>query len=115
VPAISLWAATYLSTIIVTAAIATGSHAGQDIGYNAIPWVGPWVCMAACQRPAPYVWALATSGVVQAITTVLWIIGLAVHVGGDDPSALLEHDGWRISPWASLEGGGLLASTALPL
>jgi hypothetical protein len=104
VPSIILFGVSYLTTIGVTAAISSN---GGDIGINAIPWAGPWVCLAACRRPGPYAWSLILSGTLQAVTTILWIIGAAVRVGGDEGSALLEQDGVRFTPWASADGAGL--------
>ena len=74
---------------------------------NSIPWAGPFVCLAACRHPGPYSTALIVDGSFQLLTTVLWIIGAAVQVGGGRDSALLELDGVRFEPWASAQGSGL--------
>jgi hypothetical protein len=107
VPTFSLFIAAWIATPIVTASISHGSHAAQDIGVNAIPYAGPWVCFATCGNPSPYAWALVTSGLSQLVMSVLWIVALAVRVGGDDEMALFDLDGVRVTPWASTQGGGL--------
>jgi hypothetical protein len=67
-----LFGVAWLTTPLVTAAI--GADAA-DIGYNAIPLAGPFVCMAACEDPDPYIAALGTSGAFQIAGLVLMILG----------------------------------------
>ena len=97
------WGLAYVLTIAVTAAV--GAQ-GYEIGINAIPLAGPWVCLGACDRPDDYAAALVGSGLLQITGLTLLILGAALHetvtVYAD-----AERPAWAVLPWATAESGGL--------
>ena len=71
------WATAYLAGIGVTAAVGAS---GGEVGILAIPFAGPWMCLAgSCRAPAPYAAALVADGIVQVTGLVLFILGTALH------------------------------------
>lgn len=107
VAGIVLFGVMYVTHIAVAAGI--GSSA-EDVGYQAIPLAGPWVCMGVCSDPEDFIPGLAASGVIQLAGITMMIIGLAVQVEHEVRAELDRSPTWALTPWASPDGGGLALS-----
>lgn len=84
------WLVVYGVGVGVTAAV---GGSGYEIGLNAVPLAGPWLCFGLCERPEPYAAGLITSGAVQLAGLVMLVIGSAISVEVHEPEAL------ALVPW----------------
>lgn len=96
------WVTAYLTGIGVTAAV---GGSASEMAILAIPFAGPWMCLAgSCRSPASYAAGLVADGLVQVAGLVLFIVGSALQVEVT-PSNL------AILPWGGPDGGGALVLT----
>lgn len=95
----------------ISVAVGIGSRS-DDVGYQAIPFAGPWVCLAACSDPGDFIAALVASGVIQLAGLTMTILGLAVQVEHEVRAELDRGPRWALAPWATPEGAGLGFSLA---
>lgn len=96
------WGIVYLVGIGITAGV---GGSAEEIGLNAIPLAGPWLCFALCDNPGPYAPGLITSGSLQALGFLLLVIGSAVQLEEREPLAV------ELVPWL----GPTLAGAAVEL
>jgi hypothetical protein len=85
---------TYVTTIVLTAALSQDSVRGQAIAYTVIPVFGPFVLLGSSIANPNYAAPLAISGVVQIASVAMIVTGLCIHHAvplsysfGDGPNA----------------------------
>ncbi len=99
---LQVWGAVMWPIILGTGVGVTAAVGGdgEEIGINAIPLAGPWMCMAMCSDPEGYVTGLVVDGVLQFTSLLFIIIGSAVRVER-------RSRGYSLAPWlAPTPGGG---------
>lgn len=75
----------------------------NEVGYMALPLVGPWICIAECQDPSPYLPALIADGVLQDLALIGMILGAALRQEVEVRAA-----GPLVLPWAGLGSAGAM-------
>ena len=75
----AMLAATWLTTIAVTAGVTPSHDVGRATAYAAIPVVGPWVMLGSGFNSMSYTPAVITSGIGQAAFLGMTLAGLTVR------------------------------------